>query len=104
MIVNAPVAILYAIQIIFNAILGSHFFPTKWRTTLVSELFKNKGVPTDATKYRPISLVQLLAKLFDTTLFERFRKLFNALNGIKKNCSSSQLILMERSTEYQDRF
>ena len=31
---------------------------------------------TDATKYRPISLVQLLAKLFDTILLERFRKWF----------------------------
>ena len=76
MLVNAPVAILYAIQIIFNVILGTHFFPTKWRTTIVSELFKNKGSPTDATKYRPITLVQLLAKLFDLSLFERFRKWF----------------------------
>ena len=77
MITNAPLAILYAIQVIFNVILGTHFFPTKWRTTLVSELFKNKGLPIDATKYRPITLVQLLAKLFDTILLERFRKWFS---------------------------
>ena len=73
---SAPVAVLYAFQIIFNIILGTHFFPTKWRTTLVSELFKNKGSRNDATKYRPISLVQLLAKLFDTILLGRFRKWF----------------------------
>ena len=77
MLSNAPVTILYAMQVIFNVILGTHFFPTKWRTTLVSELFKNKGLPTDASKYRPITLVQLLAKLFDSILFERFRKWFN---------------------------
>ena len=51
MLSNAPVTILYAMQVIFNVILGTHFFPTKWRTTLVSELFKNKGLPTDASKY-----------------------------------------------------
>ena len=77
MLTNAPLAVLYAIQVIFNVILGTHFFPTKWRTTLVSELFKNKGLPRDATKYRPISLVQLLAKLFDSILLERFRKWFS---------------------------
>ena len=36
-------------SIIFNVILETYFFPTKWQTTVVSELFKNKGVPTDAT-------------------------------------------------------
>ena len=76
MLTSAPVAVLYAFQIIFNVILSTHFFPTKWRTTLVSELFKNKGSRNDATKYRPISLVQLLAKLFDTILLGRFRKWF----------------------------
>ena len=76
MLSTAPMLILYAIQIIFNAILSSHFFPTKWRMTTVAELFKNKGLPFDATKYRPISLVELLAKLFDSVLLERFKKWF----------------------------
>ena len=76
MLTNVPLAILYAMQVIFNVTLGTHFFPTKWQTTLVSELFKNKGLARDATKYRPITLVQLLAKLFDLILFERFRKWF----------------------------
>ena len=49
MLTSSPVAVLYAFQIIFNVIMGTHFFPTKWRTTLVSELFKNKGSRNDAT-------------------------------------------------------
>ena len=51
-------------------------FPTNWRMTVVSEFFKNKGSPRDATTYRPISLVQLLAKVFDSILLKRFKVWF----------------------------
>ena len=99
MLLNAPILILYAVQIIFNAILSSHFFPTKWRMTTVSELFKNKGLPNDATKYRPISLVQLLAKLFDSILLERFKKWFipgDQQTAYQKNRSSADHVFLLR--------
>ena len=68
MITNLPMCILYAIQIIYNTILSSHIYPTKWRTTVVSEFFKNKSETDQATNYRGISLVPLLSKLFDFIL------------------------------------
>ena len=76
MLVNAPIVILYALQVILNSMLNHHMFPTNWRITVVSEFFKNKGSLIDATKYRPISLVQLLAKLFDFILLGRFKNWF----------------------------
>ena len=76
MITNLPMCILYAIQIIYNTILSSHIYPTKWRTTVVSEFFKNKGETDQATNYCGISLVPLLSKLFDFILCNRFTKWF----------------------------
>ena len=56
--------------------MSSHTYPTKWRTTLVNEIFKNKGETNHSINYRPISLVALLSKLFDFILANRFTKWF----------------------------
>ena len=67
--------------------------------TSVSELFKNKGSPNDATKYRPISLVQLLAKLFDSILLERFKRWFvpaDQQTAYQKNKSSADHVFLLR--------
>ena len=76
MLTNAPVSLLLILQVIYNCILKFHVFPTCWRTTIVNEIFKNKGSPTEGKNYRGISLVQLLAKLFDFILLDRFKKWF----------------------------
>ena len=62
--------------IIFNTILRFSHYPEQWRNTIVNTLFKNKGVTWLPQYFRPISLVQLLAKMFDFILLERFRKWF----------------------------
>ena len=61
---------------IFNIILRLSHYPEKWRNTVVNTLFKNKGVTWLPQYFRPISLVQLLAKMFDFILLDRFRKWF----------------------------
>ena len=33
MLLNLPVCILYALQVIYNAVLSAHTYPTRWRTT-----------------------------------------------------------------------
>ena len=48
MITNLPLCVLYALQIIYNAILSQHSYPSRWRTTLVNEIFKNKGKTEDS--------------------------------------------------------
>ena len=73
MVTSLPVSLLLIIQLIFNTILKFHVFPTNWRTTIVGELFKNKGTRWISKNYRGISLVQLLAKLLDIILLKRFR-------------------------------
>ena len=62
---NMPLTIMYAIEIILNDILRNHLFPTNWRMMVVLEFLKNRRKQMDTTKYRPISLIHLLAKLLD---------------------------------------
>ena len=76
MLTNLPMSLLMILQVIYNCILKFHIFPTAWRTTIVNEIFKHKGSPTAEKNYRGISLVQLLAKLFDFILLDRFNKWF----------------------------
>ena len=81
MVTNLPMSLLLVLQLIYNTILKFHVFPTAWRTTVVSEIFKNKGIPSVSKNYRGISLVQLLAKLFDFILLDRFKKWFFPADG-----------------------
>ena len=79
--------------------------------TTVAEIFKKKGSRNDATKYRPISLVQLLAKLFDSILLARFKKWFmpaNQQTAYQKNRSSADHVfllrcLIQRAKEHWDK-
>ena len=81
MLLNLPVCLLYALQIIYNSILSAHTYPTRWRTTIVNEIFKNKGLSEFAKNYRGISLVVLLSKGFDTILCTRFTNWFEPDDG-----------------------
>ncbi len=81
MVACLPVCIMYAIQIIYNTILSTHTYPTRWRNTVVNEIFKNKGSPDKAPNYRGISLVYYLSKLFDFILCGRFTKWFQPDDG-----------------------
>ena len=98
MVTNVPVAILLLLQLIYNTILKFHIFPTAWRMTVINEIFKNKGSRSWAKSYRPISLVQLLAKLFDFILLGRFKKWFHPDDGQtayqeKKGCADHVFLL-----------
>ena len=54
----------------------AHIYPSKWRTTLVSAIFKNKGLHKLAENYRGVSIVYLMTKIFDVILLSRFKKWF----------------------------
>ena len=62
--------------IIFNIILSRCILPVKWLFCVVIPLFKNKGLRHVAKFFRPVSLVEMLSKLFDFILLGRFQKWF----------------------------
>jgi hypothetical protein len=76
MITNVPICLMLVFQIIYNAILKNHIYPTKWRTTIVNAVFKNKGTRKLAQYFRGISIVYLMAKIFDFILLDRFTSWF----------------------------
>ena len=53
-----------------------HLYPGVWRSTIVNAIFKNKGTRRLAEYYRGISIVYLMAKIFDIILLNRFKKWF----------------------------
>ena len=86
-------------------------FPTQWRTTVINELFKNKGSPLIGKNYRPISLVHLLAKLFDFVLLERFKMWFKPADEqtayqAKRGCADHIFLLrclMQHAKHYRQK-
>ena len=75
--INTIPAFLYPVVLmLFNVMLSCALFPTKWCRTVVAALFKNKGSPSIAKYFRPITLVHMLYKWFDFTLLERFKSWF----------------------------
>ena len=61
---------------IMNTIFVNHLYPTQCRQTIINALYKFKDKRDNALNFRPISLVQLLSKLFDFILLKRFTKWF----------------------------
>ena len=76
MLTKCSEALFPVIQFIFNFILINYVFPKQWVLTLINAIFKNKGSEEDAKYYRPVSLVQMLSKLFDFVLLNRFMAWF----------------------------
>ena len=108
MVTNLPMSLLLVLQLIYNTILKFHVFPTAWRTTVVNEIFKNKGLSTASKNYRGISLVQLLAKLFDFIMLDRFKKWFVPADGQtayqEKKGSPDHVFLLRCMMQHAKRF
>ena len=108
MVTSFPASILLLLQLIYNTILKFHVFPTSWRTTVVGEIFKNKGMRAEGKNYRGISLVQLLAKLFDIILLRRFKGWFKPADEQtayqEERGSPDHVFLLRCMTQYAKQF
>ena len=76
MVTSVPLCIMLVFQVIYNSILKFHVYPGLWRTTIVNAIFKNKGSRKLAEFFRGISIVYLMAKIFDIILLNRFKQWF----------------------------
>ena len=88
---------------LYNIILSFHLFPSLWRTSVVTALFKNKGSETNAKMYRPITLVDILPKVFDFMLLNRFVKWFqpdDAQTAYQKGKSCTDHVFLIRHIIY----
>ena len=56
---------------IFNLIFDTGYIPKTWSEGVICPIYKNKGDPTDANNYRPITLLSCVSKLFTSILNKR---------------------------------
>ena len=57
------------LEIIFNCSLQTGWFPHMWKSAIIIALFK-KGIKSDPTNYRPISLLSCVGKVFERVIFK----------------------------------
>ena len=90
LIVLLPVSFVSILTAKFNELLThEHRIPKEWSDGLVVLLFKG-GVPTEPDKYRPITLLSAIFKLFEAVLLVRLQQWLPHKNFISpQQCGSS---------------
>ena len=63
---------------LFNTSLVSGIFPDDWKCARVTPLFK-QGDPSDLNNYRPISVISVIAKVFERIVYDH--QLYNFLTS-----------------------
>ena len=86
----------------FNFSISTGTFPSKWKTSNITPIFKNKGDKSDVCNYRPISLLCCASKVFEQLLAKQLTSYFHLNNmlyekqaGFQKGDSTvNQLIIL----------
>ena len=69
---------------IFNQSLLTGIFPDEWKSTRVTPLYKNSGKRNDPTNYRPISVIPVVAKIFERVVYDQL------YHYLTENCNLSR--------------
>ena len=64
---------------IFTASINTGIFPQEWKDSRVSPVYKS-GARNDPSNYRPISVIPVVAKTFETIVYEQLYKYLNNYN------------------------
>ena len=83
--ISAPV-IVSSITKIFNSSISTGIFLDEWKLAHVTPVHKN-GSPSDVNNYRPISIIPIIAKLFEKIIYDQYYK-YLLDNNLLSNCQS----------------
>ena len=82
---ECPDVLAESLTLIVNRSLMTGIFPDEWQSARVTALYKNFGKRSDPTNYRPISVIPVVAKVFERMIYDQ---LYHYLT--KNNFLSSQ--------------
>ena len=68
---NCEPELSYTIANLFNKCLKESCFPACWKVSWVVPVFKNVGERSTAKKYRPVSLLSVVSKVFEKLVNNR---------------------------------
>ena len=75
-----------SLTFMFNQSISTGIVPTEWKLARVTPIFK-KGARQDVNNYRPISIIPVVAKIFERTLYNQLYEYLN-VNDLLANCQS----------------
>ena len=67
-----------AIQKLINSILANSTFPSRWKISKITPVFKN-GSKTNVSNYRPVALLSNLSKVFEAIIHKRLFASFSTV-------------------------
>ena len=68
---QCPDLLAESLTVIFNQSLITGIFPDEWKSARVTPLYKNSGKRNEPTNYRPISVIPVVAKVFERIIYEQ---------------------------------
>ena len=68
---ECPDLICESLSLIFNQSFKTGVFPNDWKNARVSPLYKNSGKRNDPSNYRPISVIPVVAKVFERIIYDQ---------------------------------
>jgi hypothetical protein len=88
---------IHALARLVNTIIGSASVPTDWKLADICPMFK-KDDALDKTKYRPVSILVILDKIFEKCLNYQFTSYFSTilsplLSAYRQNYSCEVVLL-----------
>ena len=66
-----------SLTLIFNQSIDTGIFPDEWKSARITPLFKKAGSRSDPSNYRPISIIPVVAKVFERIVYDQ---LYHYLN------------------------
>jgi len=79
---------------IFNLSIASNVFPSDWKVTKISPVFKS-GNKSEAKNNRPISVLPTIARVFERLVFEQLYSYFSEISSCMRINQDSELFILK---------
>ena len=71
-----------SLSFVFNLFLAEGIYPDQWKEALINPIYKNRGNKSEPTSYHPISLLNVVSKVFGRLVIKQLLPFFLDNNAI----------------------